>query len=78
VVDYFSTAGSKEWRWTFARGHGQRIPSSGTWEFENLSSQLFRVILRVENGVVWAEKFRIIDQNHIHNLDMNYVAERVG
>ena len=78
MVDYFSTAGSKEWRWTFARGHGQRIPSSGTWEFESLSTQVFRLILRYDNGVVWASKFKVIDRNHIHNIDMNYVAERVG
>jgi len=78
VVDYFSNGRFEGVEMDVCEGHGQRIPSSGTWEFENLSSQLFRVILRVDNGVVWAGKSRIIDQNHIHNLDMNYVAERVG
>jgi len=78
VVDYFSNGRFEGVDMEVSGSQGQRIDEAGAWEFEILSNQLFRVILRFDNGVVWAGKFRIIDQNHIHNLDMNYVAERVG
>jgi hypothetical protein len=77
VVDYFSNGKFEGVEMDVYGGQGQRIPSSGTWEFENLSSQVFRVTLRFDNGMQWRGKFKIIDRNHIHNIDTNYVAERV-
>lgn len=78
VMDYYSNGRFEGVELDVSGGQGQRIQTSGTWEFESLSTQVFRLILRYDNGVVWASKFKVIDRNHIHNIDMNYVAERVG
>jgi TIR domain len=77
LVDYFSNGRFEGVDMEVSGNQGERVDESGTWEFEGLSTQLFRVKLSFDNGVQWAGKFRIIDRNHIHNIDMNYVAERV-
>jgi len=77
VMDYFSNGRFEGVEQDVYGNQGQRIPSSGTWEIENLSTQVFRLTVRYDNGLERAGKFKIIDRNHIHNIDMNYVAERV-
>ncbi len=77
MVDYYSNGRFEGVEMDVAGNQGQRIGMTGTWEFEPLSNQMFRVTLNMDNGAQWAGKFRVIDQNHIHNLDTNYVAERV-
>ncbi len=77
-VDYFENGRFEGVEKDVWGSQGQRISSSGAWDFENLSNQVFRVMLRFDNGMEWTGKFRVIDRNHIHNIDMNYVAERVG
>jgi hypothetical protein len=77
LVDYFSNGRFEGVDMEVSGNQGQRVDMSGTWDIEVLSTQLFRVTLRFDNGFEWSGKFKIIDQNHIHNIDTNYVAERV-
>jgi hypothetical protein len=56
---------------------GGDIKESGTWEVERLSDQSFQLSLHFDNGTAWKGEFRIIDQDHIHNIGDNYIAERV-
>ena len=77
-VDYFDNGRFEGVELDVLQGNqGRKIHHSGKWEFEKLSDQTFRLTLRNDDGTVWTGKFRVLDQNHIHNTDMNYVAERV-
>ena len=42
-----------------------------------LSKSTFRLELRLYNQPPWLGTFKIIDHNHIHNIDQNYIAVRV-
>jgi hypothetical protein len=77
VVDYFKNGRFEGQQLMVSGNMGQKIGESGVWEVEKLSNQSFRLKLVFDNGTQWTGKFRIIDQNHIHNVDENYVAERV-
>lgn len=56
---------------------GRNINESGNWEFQKLSDQSFRLITRGDDGSEEKGDFTIIDQDHLHNVDVNYIAERV-
>lgn len=75
-LTYFSDGAVKGWETRFANGAGYRAPWSGTWRFEKLSDDTFR-LSAVINGAEVERTFRIFDQNHIQNLDDNYIAVRV-
>ncbi len=61
----------------FINGFGQKIPTAGRWSYETLSANSFRLALELQNRPPWQGTFKIIDHNHIHNIDQNYVAVRV-
>ena len=61
----------------FINGFGQRQNLSGRWDYEKLSKSTFRLELRRNNQPPWLGTFKIIDHNHIHNIDQNYIAVRV-
>lgn len=61
----------------FSNGFGQKIPIAGRWSFEARSVNTFRLSLELQNQPPWRGTFKIIDHNHIHNIDQNYVAVRV-
>jgi hypothetical protein len=61
----------------FINGFGQRIPITGRWSFEALSVNTFRLGLQLQNQPPWQGTFKILDHNHIHNIDQNYIAVRV-
>ncbi|MGA2371263.1 MAG: hypothetical protein ACLPPV_24765 [Candidatus Korobacteraceae bacterium] len=78
-MDYFDNGRFEGVELDVMQGNqGRKINKSGKWEFEKLSDQTFRLTLRNDDGTVWTGKFKVLDQNHIHNIDMNYVAERVN
>jgi hypothetical protein len=60
-----------------ANGSGIKRPVEGRWEFEKQSKDTFRLTLVYTNQPKWQGTFRIFDQDHIQNTDMNYVAIRV-
>jgi hypothetical protein len=62
---------------SFRNGNGNRQPVSGMWQFEKLEKDQFRLGVTFDNGQQWKSTFRILDHEHIHNLDENYVAVRV-
>jgi len=61
----------------FINGFGQKVPMEGRWDFEKLSRDTFRLELQLQNQPTWLGTFKIIDHNHIHNIDQNYIAVRV-
>jgi hypothetical protein len=63
---------------TFMNGNGVRQSVSGMWQFEKLGKDQFRLAWMFDNGQQWKSTFRILDRDHIHNLDQNYVAVRVS
>jgi len=76
VVDYYRN-GRFEGRSIAGSGNqGQKKLESGKWELEKLSDRTFRLTLMNDDGTHWTGKFKILDQNHIQNIDENYVAER--
>ncbi|MGD0892347.1 MAG: hypothetical protein ABR923_12500 [Terracidiphilus sp.] len=56
---------------------GRNVSESGNWEFVKLSDQSFRLFIKGDNGYQIKADFTIIDQDHIHNIGDNYIAERV-
>ena len=61
---------------TSVNGKVQNQPGAGNWTLDKLSKDTFRLKLRANNGVVWEGTFKIIDHDHIHNIEQNYVAVR--
>jgi hypothetical protein len=77
TVDYFDS-GRFEGHDLMANGYqGRDVPESGTWMVEKISNQSFRLMTQFDTGLSWRGTFKIIDQDHIQNIDDNYVAERV-
>jgi hypothetical protein len=50
--------------------------TSGKWRFEPLGADVFRLSLTYDNLPPWRGTFKIIDRDHIHNIDQNYMAIR--
>jgi|SRR6266851_515763 len=76
VVDYEADGTFTGSMTSFVGGIGQKERTSGRWDFEKLSRDRFRLKIRFENQTTWLGTFKIIDQDHIHNIDQNYVAVR--
>jgi hypothetical protein len=78
TVDYYDNGKFEGHALVVSGEQGRNIGESGTWQVEILSAQSFRLRLLFDNGSQWTGKFKIIDKDHIHNLDENYIAERVN
>jgi hypothetical protein len=76
-VDYASDGRFTGKLETFVNGAGRREPVSGTWDLDKLAKDQFKLQLKFATGTQWSGTFRILDRDHIHNLDENYVAVRV-
>lgn len=59
------------------KGEGMKVPVSGNWSFERLSSNGFRLGITFADGSTQSSEFKVIDRNHIHNTQQNYIAVRV-
>jgi hypothetical protein len=75
-LTYYQDGTLKGWETRIANGAGSRAPWSGTWSFEKLSDDTFRLRATI-NGAAFQPTFRIFDHDHIQNLDDNYIAVRV-
>jgi hypothetical protein len=62
----------------FVNGQGERRQVNGSWSYAKTAKDQFRLDLTFDNGQQWKGTFRILDHDHIHNLDENYVAIRVS
>ena len=60
----------------FVGSVGQKQPTAGYWDIEKLSKDMFRLKIRFEDNSTWVGTFKIIDHDHIHNIDQNYIAVR--
>lgn len=61
----------------FEGSNGQKQVTKGRWDFEKLSKENFRLQLVFDNQLTWLGNFKMIDQDHIHNIDQNYIAVRM-
>lgn len=77
-VDYDENGRFSGKQETFVNGQGIRRPVSGTWQFAQSGKDQFQLNLTFDSGEQWTGMFRILDRDHIHNLDQNYVAVRVA
>jgi hypothetical protein len=76
-VDYASDGRFTGKLEAFVNGAGRREPVSGTWDLAKLAKDQFKLELKFDSGNRWNGTFRILDRDHIHNLNENYVAVRV-
>ena len=58
-------------------GQSLRKAVNGKWEFRKLSDEEFEMILSFEDGGRHAMQFKVLDRDHVHNLNENYVSVRV-
>ena len=78
VVDYHNDGTFSGWEQQFINGYGQRVPTQGRWNVEVLSPDTFRLTVAAPSGYPsQATEFRVLDQDHVQNVQENYVAERV-
>jgi len=77
TTNYYENGRFEGYELDVVGNQGQKVPQSGNWQVEILSRQNFRLSLRYDNGFSWTGTFRIVDRNHIHNIDANYDAVRV-
>jgi hypothetical protein len=77
LMDYLADGTVTGSETQFINGFGQKIFTAGRWSFEAISANSFRLALELQNRPPWQGTFKILDHNHIHNIDQNYVAARV-
>ena len=75
-IDYYENGKMDGQVLDVAGGAGRRVHLVGTWEVEKLSKTMFLLTTQSNMGE-FSGKYKIIDKNHVQNLDSNYVAERV-
>ena len=63
------------WDTVFVNNSGAREFWSGTWSFEKLSDDTFRLSSTL-NGESHRSTFRIFDHDHIQNVGNNYMVVR--
>lgn len=79
MIDYGADGTFTGYLTTFVNGIGQKQAATGRWDFTKLSQDTFQVKLHISSpqSRLWVGTFRVIDENHIHNIDDNYVAIRI-
>lgn len=77
VTEYFDDGTFESASSRFVGAEGQRQQFGGYWEFEKLSANRFKLFLEDHNGGTWSGTFKALDKNRVHNIDQNYIAERV-
>lgn len=76
-VDYANDGRFSGKQEAFLNGVGRRETINGTWDIAKVAKDQFKLHLKFDTGNEWSGTFRILDRNHIHNLDQNYVSVRV-
>jgi hypothetical protein len=61
----------------FVNGMGQKVPVEGEWSFERLSPNTFRLKATASDGSARSGEFEVIDRDHIHKTQENYIAVRL-
>jgi hypothetical protein len=73
VVDYRGDGTFGGWMTRFVGGIGQRVPVEGRWDVDVLTSDTFRLKLTFSNFTQMQETFKVLDPDHVQNLEENYV-----
>jgi len=76
-VDYFpdgTFAGAVEF---FEGDKGQRAAMTGKWKYVPVSDDEFRIVFNYDNAPAEEVRFRIFDENRIHNVKMNCLVYRI-
>ena len=61
----------------FTNDVGVKQSVTGHWNYEKLTKDTFRLKIEFSNSAPWQGTFKILDPDHIHNTDENYVAVRL-
>jgi len=61
----------------FVGAVGQRAAAAGSWKFQKLSNNSFRLTMRYDNQLTDTATFKVIDENRVHNIKENYIAVRI-
>jgi hypothetical protein len=60
----------------FNGSNGVKSSVSGRWEMQRLSSDTFRMRITAPN-YAYEGTFKVFDQDHLHNIDNNFMAVRI-
>lgn len=77
VIDYNNDGTFNGWMTQFNGGFGQRVPVQGRWNVDILNGDTFRLTVVYANFARQQATFKVLDDDHIQNIDQNYVAVRV-
>jgi hypothetical protein len=78
LVDYRADGTFAGYQTAFVGGIGQKQAVTGRWDITKLSQDTFQLKLQFyPQQTAWTGTFKIIDADHIHNIDANYVAIRI-
>ena len=78
VIDYRDDGTFTGWVTQSVKGAGStKVPVEGEWSFEKLTSNTFRLDATASDGSSRSGVFKVIDHNHIHNTQENYIAVRL-
>jgi hypothetical protein len=77
VIDYQADGSLSGSMTQFVGGVGQRVQIGGEWDFQKLSADTFRLDVQLYGQPRWAGTFKVLDRDHVQNLDQNYVSTRV-
>jgi hypothetical protein len=58
-------------------GYHNQMNAYGRWNIQILGPNMFRLQLWFADMTRWGGNFRVIDLDHIQNLELNYIASRV-
>lgn len=76
-VDYHDDGTFNGWMEQFVGGYGQRVPIAGHWNVAIRTQDTFFLTLDYSNLTRAQATFRVLDADHVQNIDQNYVAVRV-
>lgn len=77
-ADYLEDGTFSGTQQAFQGAAGARVAVGGEWDFQKLGPDRFRLDLTFQDGRRWQGTFKILDPDHIHNVDENYVAVRAA
>lgn len=75
-IDFEEDGRFSGWTSQFVGAFGQREQATGSWKFQKLSNNSFRLTLRYDNQFTDTATFKVIDENRVHNIKENYIAVR--
>lgn len=78
MTEYFDDGTFRTTASEFQGQQGIRQQFGGTWDFELLSQNRFRLRLWDEDGDPWEGIFEVLGPNRVQNTSQNYVSNRLS